>query len=72
MNLVEKLRGYTGNIYNEEAADRIEALESELNEYKDAECRAVKLHGEALTRIKELESTIADLRQGRIVNGAMK
>ena len=33
MNLVEKLRGYTGNIYNEQAADRIEALEAALNEW---------------------------------------
>jgi len=28
-------------------------LEADLNEYKDAECRAVKLHGEALKKIEE-------------------
>jgi hypothetical protein len=37
-------------------------LETLLNEYKDAEFRAVKLHGEALARVAELEDNadIAD------------
>ena len=36
----------------------IEELEMLLNEYKDAECRAVKLHGAALTRLGALEAAI--------------
>lgn len=35
--------------------DRIEQLEALLDEYKDAEHRALKAHGEALQRIEQLE-----------------
>jgi hypothetical protein len=33
-------------------------LETLLDEYKDAECRAVKRHGEALTRVAELKALL--------------
>jgi chromosome segregation ATPase len=35
---------------------RVTKLETLLNEYKDAEFRAVKLHGEALARVAELQA----------------
>jgi len=34
---------------------RIEDLQAQVAEYKDAECRAVKLHGEALVQVAALE-----------------
>ena len=42
----------------------IEELEMLLNEYKDAECRAVKLHGEALTHIEELKHVLGAIENG--------
>ena len=37
---------------------RITELAGTLIEYKDAECRATRREGEALSRVKELEATI--------------
>ena len=41
---------------------QVKELEALLNEYKGAECRAVKLHGEALAQVKELQDTITELK----------
>ena len=60
--LLNRLRDTTHipyHIHTMEAADAIESLQALLNEYKDAECRAVKLHGEAEARVKELEALLA-------------
>ncbi len=46
------------------AEERIEELERLLNEYKDAECRAVKSEGEALKRVAELEDAAKDALSG--------
>ncbi|MDB4312019.1 hypothetical protein N9937_01185 [bacterium] len=47
-----------------QSKERIAELETNLNEYKDAECRAVKAEGEALKRIAEQEATIKQYKNG--------
>ena len=47
-----------GNVDIRDAITAIESLQALLNEYKDAECRAVKLHGEAEARVKELDDLL--------------